>query len=479
MTFSSLYVSRPLLNGDEVARHFVDQGLRSTLDSAEMHITVVYSRQPLQWEKVPLAEDELILPPMRGARGTGKHAVDRQVEKLGEHGVIVLILSPLQSEEGVSLIRRWQEYRNAGASHDYANFTAHITVSYAGDEIDVSNIKPFPGILRFGPEVRKPIKTDWKPDMTKETPAAKSDHFGHRDNPVVVDAPYKLDRACARVWDPTPDQASAGNYKMAHAVIGGLPVTIETPRGRMRHGAGEDGKPWSVQMPAHYGFFKRTLADDGDQVDVYVGPEAHRAAELPVWIVDQCDKDTLLYDEPKTFVGFPDRRSAHRTYLGAFSDGKGQHRIGGVARMTFDAFRAWLSSDRTKKPVVMRKSASLSVTFASYGPPTCDCNGTSGVPMDKTAAKTETSGNSATGLGKIMAFMSKGMSRLSPTEQAEVLAEAGLMAKSELTKASESLTRHDGEMSGVSQFEDQWDGPPDDHLEVSGGHGPGSTAAPR
>src|ERR1700733_1570660 len=115
----------------------------------------------------------------------------------------------------------------------------------------------------------------------------KADHFGHRDNPVVVTEPYQLDRACGRTWDPTPEQASVGNYKMTHALIGGLPVTIETPRGRMRHGAGEDGKPWSVQMPCHYGYVKRTIASDGDQVDVYVGDEAHRAEELPVWVMDQ------------------------------------------------------------------------------------------------------------------------------------------------------------------------------------------------
>ena len=303
-----------------------------------------------------------------------------------------------------------------------------------------------------------------------------TDHFGHRDNPVVVTEPYMLDRACGRAWDPTPDQADAGNYKMTHAVIGGLQVTIETPRGRMRHGAGEDGKPWSVQMPCHYGYAKRTIASDGDNVDVYVGPEAHRAMELPVWVMDQRDKDTKAYDEPKTFVGFPDRSSAHRAYLGAFSDGRGQDRIGGVVRMTFEAFRRWLGSGDTKKPVAMRKSASASATVASYVPPTCECeacNGTSGGSMTESAAKADPS---VTWLGKMSSIVTKGIASLSPSERSEFLADAATRATAELGKASESLTRHENEMKYVDQVEDQWDGPADDHLEVGGGHGPGSSA---
>ena len=106
---------------------------------------------------------------MRGARGVGRYGVDRQVERLGEHGVLVLHVMP-QNKGVQRLIARWREYLAAGASHDFDGYNAHVTVSYAGDGVDLERIKPFPGELRFGPEVREEIKRDWKPDMSKEVP---------------------------------------------------------------------------------------------------------------------------------------------------------------------------------------------------------------------------------------------------------------------------------------------------------------------
>lgn len=165
-------------------------------------------------------------------------------------------------------------------------------------------------------------------------------HSGHRENPVIVDSPGALDRACARVWDPTPGQAEAGNYGMAHAVVGGLRIAIETPVDRFRRSKPGASVPWEVRMPAHYGYIKGTEGSDGDAVDVYVGPEAHRVDKLPVWIIDQCDAETGAYDEHKVMIGFKDRKSAHSAYLGAFSDGKGQKRIGAVVITDFEGLKA-------------------------------------------------------------------------------------------------------------------------------------------
>jgi len=305
-----------------------------------------------------------------------------------------------------------------------------------------------------------------------------SAHLGHRENPIRCLAPGDLDRAVLRVWHPTEAQASAGNYKMAHALIDGLPVTIETPLDRFRTGTSPNGVPWKVQMTAHYGYVKGTEGADGDHVDVYVGPEAHRAHVLPVWVVDQCDADTREFDEHKVLIGFETGAEAKKTYLAAFSDGRGPERIGGVGRISWAGFRSWLNSDQTKNPSVMKKSASVQTKAASYGPvSTCGCakcNGTVGGYMPEAVAKSETT---PTGLGRLTSMIAKGFSGLSGTQQAEVLAEAALMAKSEVSKASEALTHH-GEMEHLHQFEDQWDGPPDDKLETVEAHGPGSSAPP-
>lgn len=301
-------------------------------------------------------------------------------------------------------------------------------------------------------------------------------HRGHRDNPIIVAAPGDLDRATLRGWDPTPAQAAAGNYKMSHAVISGMHVAIETPKDRLRSGVGPDGTPWSVRMPAHYGYVKRSVGADGDAVDVYIGPRAHEATTLPVWIVDQCDADEKGFDEHKVMIGFPDSDSARNTYLAAFSDGRGHERIGAVSRTTFEHFKKWLDSDGTKIPITM-KSAWATTQTVNYVSATCSCGcsksaGPFGGSMPEAVVKTEAAAPG--GLNKILGILGKGLSRLSPVEQGEVMAEAGLLAKGEMGKASEFLDSTMGDHGHIPMTEDQWSGPPDDKLMVRRAFGPSS-----
>jgi hypothetical protein len=183
MTTAPLYVSRNLLNAEEVVRHFVDQGLPSVLAAKEMHVTVLYSKKPLRWEDVPEAKGGLTFPPMRGARGVGAHAVDRWMKRLGEHDVLTMVVQA-QNAGAQRVIERNHEYRKAGASHDYPDVTVHVTISYACGDVDVATIKPFPGELRFGPEIREPIDKEWKPDLTKERTAKSVPALGCGCGPV-------------------------------------------------------------------------------------------------------------------------------------------------------------------------------------------------------------------------------------------------------------------------------------------------------
>jgi hypothetical protein len=167
-------------------------------------------------------------------------------------------------------------------------------------------------------------------------------------------------RAAARSAEvPTPAQAKAGNYSMGHLTIGGLPVSIETPKGRMRRGTGPTGKKWSVKMPAHYGYVKRTVGADGDHVDVYLGPHAHEAPRHPVFVVDQVNARTKAFDEHKAMVGFPDHAAATSTYDAAFSDGRGPDRRAVVTKLSFPAFRTWVRSGDTKTPIADQDAGSM------------------------------------------------------------------------------------------------------------------------
>jgi predicted RNA methylase len=183
---------------------------------------------------------------------------------------------------------------------------------------------------------------------------------GTRAAPVQAQNPGDVDAAAGQAAPaPTPAQAEAGNYRKGHLRLHGLDVTIENERGSTRSGVGADGRPWSVQMPAHYGYVKGTTGRDGDQVDVYLGPQAEDSA-APVFIVDQVDADTGRFDEHKVMLGFDDT-DALPTYLAAFNDGRGMDRMAGVTRMTLDEFKAWVASGAAAKGPLDRAAVAAGV----------------------------------------------------------------------------------------------------------------------
>lgn len=178
---------------------------------------------------------------------------------------------------------------------------------------------------------------------------------GTRSAPVVVTAPEHLEQAEQQVnTEPTEAQKEAGNYQKAHVQYQGFNVTIENPKGSTRSGTAPDGTAWSVEMPATYGYVKRTEGADGDQVDVYLGgnPSAPR-----VWIVDQIDPATGKFDEHKALMGFGSREEALKTYEAGFSDGKGAQRAGAVTEMAVEQFREWVDKGDTKAPLAYKPKA--------------------------------------------------------------------------------------------------------------------------
>ena len=156
-----------------------------------------------------------------------------------------------------------------------------------------------------------------------------------------------IDMAAGDV-DRNPSDAAklAGNYTKGHLVWRGLDITLDNPTGSKRSGVDPKGKPWSVQMPAHYGYLKRSRGADGDHVDIYMGP--HPLSHL-VFVVDQVDHKSQRFDEHKVMLGFDTASSAIDTYEKAFSDGKGHARIGGLMQMTVEQFKKWLKSGDTTK----------------------------------------------------------------------------------------------------------------------------------
>lgn len=158
-----------------------------------------------------------------------------------------------------------------------------------------------------------------------------------------------IDRAASYAHrNPSEAQKNSGNYRKGHVKFQGLDIAIENARGSMRQGTGPDGEAWSVKMPSHYGYIKRTEGAAQDHIDVYIGPH-HKSPH--VFVIDQVDADDGKYDEHKVMLGFGSKKQAETTYCAGFSDGKGKCRIGHIAEMSMDEFKDWLKSEDTTEPI--------------------------------------------------------------------------------------------------------------------------------
>jgi uncharacterized protein len=156
----SLYVQRQLLNAKEFLDWAKGQGFTQLLEADELHVTICYSRTPIDWLKVESAwesDDEgKLTVPAGGAR---------IVEPLGDKGAVVLLFN------SSSLSWRHEQIIRAGASHDWDDYQPHVTITYDGKGIDLEAVEPYRGKLVFGPEIFQELDLDWTPAMKQAAEA--------------------------------------------------------------------------------------------------------------------------------------------------------------------------------------------------------------------------------------------------------------------------------------------------------------------
>lgn len=147
--------------------------------------------------------------------------------------------------------------------------------------------------------------------------------------------------------NPTNAQREAGNFQKRHITFQGIPISIESPKGSIRRGKNSDGKRWAHRTFADYGYIKRTEGADGDQVDVFVGPNRNSGK---VFVVDQIHHNTGTFDESKCLLGFASKAQAIDCYKRSHGDGA-NHKVGGTAEMSIKAFKKWLKRGGGSYPV--------------------------------------------------------------------------------------------------------------------------------
>lgn len=141
---NTLYVYRNVHHEDaqEILKWAHEQGIKSTLQDWDLHVTLCYSKIPFMWMESDHRDNEELLVSDEG----------RSIEKFGEDGnVIVLRLTDDQ------LSKRHAELIELGASHAFSSYKPHITITYKGEGVDVSQITPYSGSIRLRGEWWQPI----------------------------------------------------------------------------------------------------------------------------------------------------------------------------------------------------------------------------------------------------------------------------------------------------------------------------------
>ena len=183
-------------------------------------------------------------------------------------------------------------------------------------------------------------------------PAAAGPKDGDGDGVVREGGPDKYQRRSHRLLaeaaadthqSPSKSQIKAGNYQKGLFAWKGMEISIENPKGSERRGTSSSGREWCRTMACHYGYFRRTTAVDGDQLDVMIG--SHPDSDF-VLVIKQIDQDTGKFDEFKVVIGCLNRKQAKRLYLANYTAG---WKCGPAAGMTVELFKKWIEKGGPNK----------------------------------------------------------------------------------------------------------------------------------
>jgi len=132
----TLYVRRDVVNKAEITRWAVAQGFTDIVP--DLHVTIVYSRQMVDWFKMGESwSAKMELPP----------GGPRMMESFGNARVLLISAAEL----------RWrhEEMIRNGAVSDYPEYQPHITITYGEMPADV---EPYQGKIVLGPEIFEEVK---------------------------------------------------------------------------------------------------------------------------------------------------------------------------------------------------------------------------------------------------------------------------------------------------------------------------------
>ena len=149
-TDKTLYVHRDLLNVQDFLKWAKGQGFTTTVPVEDLHVTLCYSKTPVDWAAMREAPPEVTV--MEGKR---------DIEQFGK-AVVLTFASADLADHNAQLISQ-------GATSDFPVYRSHMTITYDPPERVIDTMVPYAGPLIFGPEVFEEVKVGgFDPDSLTE-----------------------------------------------------------------------------------------------------------------------------------------------------------------------------------------------------------------------------------------------------------------------------------------------------------------------
>jgi len=154
-----LYVRRDVLNAAELISWAKEQGFTTCLPPEQMHVTICYSKNPVDW----MAADGAWNQDDKGRMFVGPGG-PRALSEFNK-GAVVLEISSYELQ--------WAHDRfiNIGATYDWGDYKPHITLTYSKPaDLDLSKITAFTGRITLGPEIFEEIDLDdaWRDNLVEK-----------------------------------------------------------------------------------------------------------------------------------------------------------------------------------------------------------------------------------------------------------------------------------------------------------------------
>lgn len=143
----TLYVRRDVLNKKDIIEWARKNGFASILP--DLHVTIMYSEEPVDWVKMGDAWDEDV---------TIKAGGPRLMETFGEAKVLQIASN--------SLHYRHMSMREMGAVPTHVEYQPHVTITYGPMP---EGVKPFQGKIILGPEIFEEIDSGYRDRVQEQT----------------------------------------------------------------------------------------------------------------------------------------------------------------------------------------------------------------------------------------------------------------------------------------------------------------------